>query len=128
VILDLVDDPAPEYDATTHRIASSREADLEAKTYGLKWTLIPLSPEELQQRAQQQAIEQVIQTADAAFGQMSPGKRALWRPTRDAIESAVREGNFQLAHEILLTMPVLYPEAEQERDAFLTLLSPPVPA
>ncbi len=125
VILDLVDDPAPEYDATTHRIESERVADLHAKTYGRKWTVIPLTPEELQGRAQQNAIEQIIATADAAFGQMTPGKRALWRPTRDAIEAAIRDMDFQLAQEILLTMPVLYPEAADERDAFLQLLTPP---
>jgi hypothetical protein len=59
--------------------------------------------------------------AAAIYDQMPAGKRAMWEPVRTAVAKALMAGDFAHAKEILVTLPAIYPDAEAERQQFLTL-------
>lgn len=64
----------------------------------------------------------VYVSASALFEAMSPGKRAYWEPIRQIVADLVRQGDLASPIAILETMPVVYADAEIDRDAFLALL------
>ncbi len=59
--------------------------------------------------------------AKAVFGTLTPGKQALWEPTRAAVSSALLKGDFAAAKNILQTTPAIYDGAEADRELFLSL-------
>jgi hypothetical protein len=80
-----------------------------------------MTPEELAEYQQREAIQAAYATARATFETMPLGKQALWEPVRARVAEAILSGNIATAIEILQTTPVIYSGAEADRDAFLAL-------
>lgn len=76
-------------------------------------------------QAKENAIKAQRQAAyDAAaivFESLSVGKQALWEPVRQAVADAIFLGDMEKVKEILVTLPALYPDAEDDRAKFLAL-------
>ena len=59
--------------------------------------------------------------AAAVFESLPIGKQALWQPVRAAVADAILSGYMEKAKEILVTVPALYADAEEDRAKFLAL-------
>ena len=64
------------------------------------------------------------EAALAVFHSLPKGKQALWEQTRVAVEKAILSGDMEGAVEILMTTPVIYENAEADRQLFLDLFAP----
>jgi len=90
---------------------AEREAEREAS----------LTPEQKEARLKRATSKAAYDAAAAAFATLPLGKQALWEPVRKAVAEAIQKGDFATAKEILLTTPVIYEEAENDRAVFLEL-------
>lgn len=104
------------------------EVNLQTK----KQTVIPFTAEELAayttKKAEMEALaiaktqaQAAYDAAAAVFSTLSIGKQTLWEPVRKAVGEAILAGDMATAKEILLTVPALYEDAEEDRKLFLSL-------
>ena len=74
----------------------------------------PADPAQAERKASHDA-------AAAVFESLPIGKQALWQPVRAAVAAAILLGDMEKAKEILVTVPALYADAEEDRAKFLAL-------
>ena len=67
------------------------------------------------------ARQDTCDIASSVFESLPIGKQALWQPVRAAVADAILSGDMEKAKEILVTVPALYADAEEDRAKFLAL-------
>lgn len=96
-------------------------------------TIIPFTEEEMAEynakkaetgaaAAAQVQLQAAHDAALAVFESLPIGKQVIWQPVRAAVAAAILSGDMEKAKEILVTVPALYADAEEDRAKFLALL------
>ncbi len=116
VLLRIVQDTPPDYDASTHDINPVEQIDLDASEVRVTWEIFDLPADEVaavllsQRRAQMAAILDALPVTIQA---------TLW-PTRVAVEQALDRGRLDIARELVEATDVP-PDLEETKEQILAL-------
>lgn len=99
------------------RLQAERKAAREAER------LAAMPPEQLAAHTARLQRQAAYDAAAAVFESLPLGKQALWEPVRAAVAKAIMAGEMATAYEIVSTLPVIYPGAEDDRALFLALFT-----
>lgn len=114
-------DSLPLFDPSSEALVSKEVIDLATGEIRTTYTVTPLTGEALAAAQAEKLSDDAYNAAATAFAALPKGKQALWEPVRVAVANSILAGDFATAKEILITTPLIYDGAAEDRDTFLAL-------